>query len=59
MKVFFDVDGVLIDGWHADVSRRLKPISRMYRKSPLDFRRRAIKQTSEIKFSGISISQKS
>ncbi|WP_105431995.1 MULTISPECIES: HAD family hydrolase [Neorhizobium] len=22
MKVFFDVDGVLIDGWHADVSRR-------------------------------------
>lgn len=22
MKVFFDVDGVLIDGWHADPSRR-------------------------------------
>ncbi len=22
MKVFFDVDGVLIDGWHADESRR-------------------------------------
>ncbi len=22
MKVFFDVDGVLIDGWHADVARR-------------------------------------
>lgn len=22
MKVFFDVDGVLIDGWHADLSRR-------------------------------------
>ena len=22
MKVFFDVDGVLIDGWHADIARR-------------------------------------
>lgn len=22
MKIFFDVDGVLIDGWHADASRR-------------------------------------
>jgi putative hydrolase of the HAD superfamily len=22
MRVFFDVDGVLIDGWHADVARR-------------------------------------
>ncbi len=22
MKIFFDVDGVLIDGWHADETRR-------------------------------------
>lgn len=22
MKIFFDVDGVLIDGWHADPARR-------------------------------------